>query len=552
VPATIGEFFAFCRRNPLWTAAMVLFITTWTIEVYLVQWYTLVFPNEIGPRFAMWAPKIRFVLDLLFISALSITLRRRWLIGVVIASFFIYLGLITYYSYFLKPLSLLTILSAWREAFQLGGFALDMYPKWPAVLLLGALAIKLTALACSRFASLPRPSARAVGTILFACYAALAVMTVYLDPLDAILRTRGVGRLGHIRGYLGPWLAEWYYLRDDQVLTRALAQREIDDNRIAPVESDIPIRRRIVIVQAESLDTNVLDFTVNGQAVTPFLNHLRRVSMYFRVRAIHKQHSSDADFGVLNGVRGSPHVNTYGILDYPYENTTPQILAECGFESYAFHGNSGEFYSRRAAYEKMGFAGVRFQEELEGRYGLKANRWGIDDADVLRLSAQELRTATVPTCHFVITLTTHTPYTLLSRSEMEIFPNPAGTAEHYLNNMRYLDNCLRDYVTSLGGDVTVFIYADHPTEAFPGFTCDRDLAHNKEFIPCFIYDPQTDLSQLQKTRHDPRATDGTWNLVDVANYLRTQIKRVRAPQDSPGDHPAPTAEEPTAPPKAAN
>jgi hypothetical protein len=470
----------------------------------------------------------------------------------VVASFFIYLGLITYYGYFLKPLSFLTFLSSWREAVVVGGFALDMYPKVPAMLLLTALAVKLAALVLSRTASLPRPTARFVGSVLFTGYAALFAMTVSLDPLDAILTTRGVGRLGHIRGYLGPWLAEWYYLRDDTVLARALEVRKINDDRITPLEGDIPIRRRIVIVQAESLDTNVLNWKVDGVEVTPFLNHLRRASMFFRVRAVHRQHSSDADFAVLNGVRGSPHVNTYGIVGYPYENTTPQVLAACGFQSYAFHGNSGEFYGRRAAYEKMGFNGLRFQEELEGRYALKANRWGIDDADVLRLSAQELRTAAVPTCHFVITLTTHTPYTLLSSSQMEIFPNPVDTHEHYLNNMRYLDNCLRDYITALGNDVTVMIYADHPTELFPGFTCDRQIEPYREFIPCLIYDPQTELNKLQKTRHDPRATDGSWNLVDVANYLRTQIKRAYGRPATQSDAAAPTAERPASRPEASN
>jgi len=550
--AAVAEFFAFCRRNPLWTVAMAVFIAAWTMELHVVQGYTLVFPNEVGARFAMWAPKIRLVLDLLFIAALTIALRRRLLIVAVIASFFIYLGLITYYSYFLKPLSLLTLMSSWREGLAVGGFALDMYPKVPALLLLAALAVKLTALVSSRKASLPRPSAWVVGTTLFALYATVLFATTYLDPLNAIMTTRGVGRLGHIRGYLGPWVAEWYYLRDNRLLERALEVRKISYNRITPLEADIPIRRRIVIVQAESLDTNVLNETVNGALVTPFLHSLRQSAMYYRVRSVHNYASADADFAVLNGVRGSTHDITYRILGYPYENTTPQLLASCGFETYAFHGNSGEFYNRRAAYEKMGFAGLRFREELEGRYGLRAQRWGIQDADVLRTSAQELRVASPPTCHFVITLTTHTPYTLLPSSELEVFPQPASTAEHYLNNMRYLDNCLRDYVTSLGNEVTVMIYADHPTELFPGFRCDRQLEPYREYIPCLIYDPQIELSKLQATRDDPRSTDGTWNLVDVANYLRGQIKRVYGQPGRPTEGAAPTAERPAARQEVAN
>lgn len=542
--STIVQFFTFCVHRRLWTACMVVFILTWTIELYVVQDYTLVFPNDIGPRHAFWAPKIRLALDLLFLSTLSIVLRRRWLIVIVIASFFIYLGLITYFSYFHRPLSLLTMLSTWREALQFGGFALDMFPRFPALLLLGALAIKLSALVLSRKASLPRPSAWLAGTVLFAGYVSLFGVTVYLDPLNAILTTRGVGRLGHVRGYLGPWFAEWYYLQNEELLQRAVELRKRVYDRITPLEADIPIHRRLVIIQAESLDTNILGYKVDGVEVTPFLNHLRTVAMYYRVRAIHILGSSDADFVVLNGVLGSPHENTYNIPDYPYENTTPQILAECGFESYFYHGNSGAFYSRRGAYEKMNFTGIRFWEELEGRYGLKADRWGVSDRDVLRVSARELLASTKPTCHFIITLTTHSPYTFLNESEMEIYPHPATTAEYYINNMRYLDNCLREYVTSLGGGTTVMIYADHPTEVFGGFASDRVLDRHMEFIPCFIYDTDEHLSKLQKTRDDPRSTDGTWNLVDVANYLRAQIKRAHGPPPAEADAETAQTEEP--------
>jgi glucan phosphoethanolaminetransferase (alkaline phosphatase superfamily) len=533
--STFWRFFTFCAGHRLWTACMITFVLTWTVELFIVQGYTLVFPNEVGPRFAFWAPKIRFVLDLLFISTLSIMLRRRWLIFVAIGSSFTYMGLITYFQYFLKPLSLLTVLSTWREAVQVSGLGTDIYLVGPVLLLLGVLAIKLIALVLSRKASMPRASAWLVGAVLVASYASLYCVTLYLDPLDAILTTRGVGRLGHIRGYLGPWYAEIYYLRDQNLLARALEQRKIDNNRITPEEADIPIRDRIVIVQAESLDTNILDYKVNGVEVTPFLNRLRKMSMYFHVLAAHANGSADADFIVLNGVRSSRDGNTYRISGYPYENTTPQILADCGFESYCYHGNTGEFYGRRGAYQHMGFTGLRFREELERDYDLKADSWGVRDRDVLRLSAQQLRTAKVPTFHFVITLTTHTPYLLLHQSEREIYPNPTSTAEHYINNMRYLDNCLRDYITSLGGGTTVMIYADHPTQSFAGFTSDRALDRALEYIPCLIYDSDQDLSKLQKTRDDPRATDGSWNLLDVANYLRTQIKRARGPSHAKAD-----------------
>lgn len=521
--AALRELAGFCARERLWAAMMLVFVAVWTIELYWLQAVTLVFPNETGPRYALWAPKIRFVLDLLFIVTLTISLRRRWLMIAVASSFFAYLGLLTYFKYFLKPLSLLTITMNWREGLQVGGFAWDMSPRGAAALLLGALVVKVTVLTLSSRASLPRRCAWTVGAIVFAGYVALLAVASYVDPLYKIQTTRGVGRLGHIRGYLGPWFAEWYYLRGDDLLNEVLHRPKYD--RLAPIESNIPIHRRLVIMQVESLDTNILDCEVGGSEVTPFLNQLRRESMYYRVRAMHWQGSADADFAALNGVAGSTRANTYIIKHYPYANTTPQLLTRCGYDVFSFHGNRGDFYQRRNAFEKMGLTDIYFRSELEVKFGLPANRWGVQDRDLLRLSAQLMRESTAPTCHFLITLTTHTPYTQLPPGEHEIFPHPSTTAEHYVNNMRYFDNCLRDYVIALGRDTTIMLYADHPTEEFAGFASDRDTSRGLEFIPCLIYDSNENLSLVQKTRDEAISTDGTLTLVDVINYLRAQVER---------------------------
>jgi phosphoglycerol transferase MdoB-like AlkP superfamily enzyme len=332
-----------------------------------------------------------------------------------------------------------------------------------------------------------------------------------------------VGRLGAIRGYLGPWFAEWYYLQDDRVLARALELRDEKHDRLTPLESEIPIHKHLVILQAESLDTNILGYRVAGQEVTPFLNKLRAMSMYYRVRSFHVNGSADADFNALTGTRGSDHENTYVIPGYPYENTTPQLLAQAGFACYSFHGASGEFYNRRDSFEKMGFSGIYFQEELQNQFGLKVGGWGINDRDLLTAAALEMRQATRPACQFIITLTTHIPYNLLNPAEEEIFKPASSMPQRYINNMRYLDNCLRDYITALGAGTTIMIYADHPTEdeSFP--ECDRH--GDRQYIPCMIYDSDQDLSRLQKTRDNPLATDGSLTFVDVVNYLRGQIAR---------------------------
>lgn len=447
----------------------------------------------------------------------------------IAGSFVAYLGLITYHHYFLRPLSLTTLSSNWREGLDLGAFALDLFPKGAALVLAGVLLVKLATLVLAPKVVLPRRFAWGAALLVVLAYGSLAAIANRIDPLDAIRTTRGVGRLGEIRGYLGPWFAEWYYLHDGRMLTAAIERRKTVYDRLTPIEANIPVHDKLVFVQAESLDHNILNYRASGQEVTPFLNRLREASMFYRVRAVHTNGSSDADFAVLNGVIGSEHVNTYTVPEYPYENTTPQALERAGYETSSFHGNSGEFYSRRRPFQKMGLSQIFFREEMESEYGLKADRWGIRDNDVLTLASQKLRTADKPTCHFVITLTTHVPYTMLAPTERDLFPKPKDVVERYLNNMHYLDGCLRDYIASLGKGTTVVIYADHPTEeGNDSFQPDRDGA--REYIPCLIYDTDQDLSKVQKTRQQPIATDGTLNLVDVVNFVRGQVART---------HPAP-------------
>jgi phosphopentomutase len=118
--------------------------------------------------------------------------------------------------------------------------------------------------------------------------------------------------------------------------------------------------------------------------------------------------------------------------------------------------------------------------------------------------------------------------------ERAIYPQPRTVVERYMNNMHYLDRCLGDYVQSLGSGTTVMIYADHPTEeGDASFTPDR--SGGREFVPCFIYDSDQDLSKLQKTRGRAIATSGELNLVDVINYLRAQVVRTFPPQLSRKD-----------------
>jgi arylsulfatase A-like enzyme len=221
-------------------------------------------------------------------------------------------------------------------------------------------------------------------------------------------------------------------------------------------------------------------------------------------------------------VAATPAVNAYYMPAYPFENSLPQILKEHGFHAYAFHGNHASFYNRGWAFFKMGFERSLFQEQLESDFGLRVTNFGVTDKEVLDLSSHLLRESREPTCHFIITLTSHTPFIYVTPQADYPYPHPANKAESYFNSMRYLDDCLKEYIMSLPNHTTVVIYGDHCTEVeTANFASDR--GDNAEYVPCFIYDSDRDLAEEQRTRNEPISINGELNLLDVSTYLRNRV-----------------------------
>jgi len=463
------------------------------------------------------------MLDVCFVVAVSMFLPRIVLVVLSLIVFLVHMGLVSHYQYFLRPLSALSLFHNWREGVKTSGYTFGVRLTRLTWALLLIFAMKLVVL----FAMPADPGAgpwflRGIGLIALLGYLGLAFVASCVDPLEKIRTTRGFGRLGVIRGYFITWLAECCYLGRHEVLAGAKRQREITHDRLTPIETPVSIHRRLIIIQAESLDFNVLGYEVNGQPVTPFLNRLREQSLFYRIAAARYIGSADADFVMLSGVMPSTRIITYNIPNYPYENTLPQFLARFGYRTAAFHGNTGNFYNRRNAFEKMEFSEIHFREELVACNGLQPRSWGVDDRDLLEFSARRLQETPAPVCHFIITLTTHTPYTMTPTTEREVFAKPQSMAQDYLNNMRYLDNLLRDYLGGLQS-ATVVIYSDHSADPAVGPEFKPHWDGQQEFVPCFIYNTDEDLGAQQRTRGQPIAADGTLTLLDITTFLRGQV-----------------------------
>ncbi len=97
------------RERSSWLIPVCLFAAIWLTEMFVVQDLTLAPGHHVGRRFDFFAPKIRFLMDVCFIGATMSLLSRTGLIFMAIGSSMLNLILLTYYSYFLRPFSILHI-----------------------------------------------------------------------------------------------------------------------------------------------------------------------------------------------------------------------------------------------------------------------------------------------------------------------------------------------------------------------------------------------------------------------------------------------------------
>jgi hypothetical protein len=502
----------------------VALVAIWTCELTCVQAVTLVAPWGSSKKFARVAFVIRTMVDMCFVTALVFALPRYWLAAACALAFLVHFGLLAHFRHLQRPLSLLVLRYNFREGLESWPRSSPLQMSGATWLLLAALATKLVLVLIAPQSSLSWPVRLEIAGIAAIGLLAFLAAGSHLDPPSGIRGSRGFGRMGMIRGYFPTWLAEMHYCGRRDTLAHAIRQRDNVQDRLTPQETPIPIRDHIAIIQAESLDFNALGLIANGQEVTPYLNRLRRSALYYRLAGARFVGSADVDFTLLAGVMPSTRLINYKIPNFPYDNALPAYLSRYGFQTDMYHGNAGRFYDRRLAFARMGFRRLLFREELVHEPGVAADRWGIEDRHVLRLSSDQMASETGRRCHFIITMTTHTPYTYVNADECEIYPQPRSMGQHFLNNMRYLDHRLCEYIESLRAPTTVVIYGDHAAD--PALIGSPDFSPHwpggREFIPCFIYDTATDLGQLQRTR-DSAALDGSLTLLDLSGYLRAQV-----------------------------
>ncbi|WAA13434.1 LTA synthase family protein [Fervidibacillus halotolerans] len=296
------------------------------------------------------------------------------------------------------------------------------------------------------------------------------------------LLTRGFDR-NYIVKYLGMYN---YTIYDAVESTKASAQRVLADSSDItkiinytksnyaepnPEYFGIAEGKNVIYIHLESMQNFLIDYKLNGEEVTPFLNSLAKDpnSLYFD----HFYHqtaqgkTADAEFMLDNSLYGLPQGAAFITKGRNTYHAAPAILSSYGYTSAVFHGNSGSFWNRNEIYKSFGFEHFYdidyFQVQLEEDLA----EYGLMDKPFFHQSIQYLKTLPQPFYTKFITVTHHYPYKL-DENLATIGKHVTGdkSVDNYFQTARYADEAIEQFFNDLKEaglyENTIFIlYGDH-------------------------------------------------------------------------------------------
>lgn len=226
--------------------------------------------------------------------------------------------------------------------------------------------------------------------------------------------------------------------------------------------------KNVILISMESLQNFVINETINGQEITPFLNQFIKESYYFDqfYHQTGQGKTSDSEFIVENSLyplsRGAVFF-THAANEY---NASPEVLKENGYYTASLHANNKTFWNRDIMYEALGYDRYYAMEDYEINE-INSVGWGLKDREFFEQSIQHLQAMPKPFYAKLITLTNHFPFEIRNEDRsIQPFSSDDETVNNYFVTVRYADESLKDFIKKLkdGGlyeDSIIILYGDH-------------------------------------------------------------------------------------------
>ncbi len=278
--------------------------------------------------------------------------------------------------------------------------------------------------------------------------------------------------------------------------------RELTDGDLKKLQKDkgtsevaMAAKPNFVLIQVESMDSNIVRQKYKEDYVMPYLNSLSNDAIYYPYTLSYHQGggTSDTEFSVINSVEPLDSFPAIKLTSYNYPNSVVSKLLKASYETMVFHGNVGTFYNRNIALSKMGFN--NFYDINSMNY--EDEGWGAPDDKVFSFAFDKISKTKKPFLTYVITMTSHGPF----ESARNYYSNPAyddienELVRNYYNSFSYVDKSIEAYVKDVQNkypNTYFFIYGDHtPNINSADFAQSSFIEGDKyfEFVPLYIITP---------------------------------------------------------------
>lgn len=259
-------------------------------------------------------------------------------------------------------------------------------------------------------------------------------------------------------------------LADDSDLTNVLNHTKATYAEPNPDYFGVAKGKNVIYVHLESLQNFIINYKLNGQEVTPFLNSLTHDSSTFYFDNFFHQtgqgKTADAEFLLENSLFGLPQGTAFSTKAQNTYQAAPAILGQNGYTSAVFHGNYKTFWNRDVMYKSLGFNQF-FDASYYDMNDKDVVNYGLKDKPFFKESIPMLESLQQPFYTKFITLSNHFPFPI---EEEEATIEPAttgdGSVDRYFQTARYLDESLKeffDYLKQSGlyDNSVIIMYGDH-------------------------------------------------------------------------------------------
>ena len=281
---------------------------------------------------------------------------------------------------------------------------------------------------------------------------------------------------------------------NEKTIEEITNDREITKSETGRSEEELP---NIIFIQLESyFDVSEAEFFTTSQDATPNLHAMaaEHSAGYFKVPSVGAG-TANTEFEVLTGM----NLRYFGPGEYPYKTVLKHRVSESaasalgalGYGTHALHNNGGNFYSRAAVFNNIGFDSYT-SKEFMNILQLTENGWAKDDILIQHIM-EAMDTTEQQDFVFGVSVQGHGEY-----PEEKVLENPAVTVEgiedealhnrweYYVNQVYEMDQFAGNLVKAIeerGEPSVVVFYGDHlPTMGLEAKDLKSKYLYNTNYV----------------------------------------------------------------------